>query len=263
MNILVCLKLISQAQFSDSLSDGDDRLSGGQLGINPADMYALELALRIKQKNNGTMVTVVTMAPGFAEHFLREAIAMGADRAVLISDSRIAGSDTLVTAKVLSAAIEKLPEQDVILCGKKTLDSETGHIGPQLSVLLSMPLATNVVEFSASEKGVEILRAADVGQYRYEGSLPCVLTVCNGNEMVRKPTILGLKRSKNADITRFCLEDLGINPADVGIKGSPTKTVNIQSLSFRAANNKSVNEIHTGVEEIMALINSGKEPEDE
>ena len=104
MNILVCLKLTAQARFSDSLRDGGERLDGGQVGINPADLYALELALRAKEKTPGAMVTVVAMAPDAAEHYLRDALAMGADRAVLVSDRRIAGSDTLVTARILAAA---------------------------------------------------------------------------------------------------------------------------------------------------------------
>ena len=93
MNILVCVKIVSQATFSDSLSDSNDRLSGGKLGINPADAYALELALRIKDKDKGTMVTVLTMAPPYVEKSLRDALAAGADEAVMICDSRAAGSD--------------------------------------------------------------------------------------------------------------------------------------------------------------------------
>ena len=133
MNILVCLKIVSQATFTDSLTDNDDRLSGGKLGINPADAYALELALRIKDNAPETMVTVVTMAPSYAENALRDAIAAGADRAVLICDSALAGSDTLVTANILAAAINRLGGFDLVLCGRKAIDSETGHIAPQLS----------------------------------------------------------------------------------------------------------------------------------
>lgn len=102
MNIIVCLKIVSQATFSDSLTDNDDRLSGGRLSINPADRYALELALRIKDNDPGTMVTVVTMAPAYAESSLRDAIAAGADRAVIVCDSALAGSDTLITANILA-----------------------------------------------------------------------------------------------------------------------------------------------------------------
>ena len=253
MNILVCLKLISQAQFSDLINDREGRLSGGDLSINPADLYALELALRIKEEQAGTMVTVVTMAPAYADHFLREALAMGADRAVLITDSSMAGSDTLITARILAAAIRRLPKQDLILCGKKALDSETGHVGPQLSELLSIPIATNVVAFSAAGKHVKVVRAGDVGQYRYEGSIPCILTICNGNEMVRKPTILGLRKSRGAEIIVLNLANLELDPEKVGICGSPTRTVSVSSICFRQVANRTLTDIESGVKEILML----------
>lgn len=254
MNILVCLKLISQAQFADLLNDSDDRLSGGDLSFNPADMYALELALRVKEEQPQTMVTVMTMAPDCAKQALRETLAMGADQAILISDSRISGSDTMVTARILSAAVRKLPQQDLILCGRKTLDSETGHVGPQLSTFLSLPLASNVISFSLSDRRIEVVRAADSGIYRYTGDFPCVLSICNGNEMIRKPTIAGLRRSKDVPITVFHLSDLGICPTEVGVEGSPTKTVSISSLSFRHAENTSVTDILSGLEGILGLL---------
>ncbi len=253
MNILVCLKLISQAQFTDLLNDSEDRLSGGDLSLNPVDLYALELALRNKEKHAGTVVTVVSMAPAFADHFLREAIAMGADHAVLVTDNRMAGSDTLVTARILAAAIRRLPQPDLILCGKKALDSETGHIGPQLATLLSLPLATNVMEFSVAGKSVKILRAGDVGQYRYKGCLPCILTICNGNEMVRKPTILGLRKSRRAEITVLNLANLELNPEEVGVCGSPTRTISVSNIRFRQVANRMVMDTESGVKEILEL----------
>ena len=178
---------------------------------------------------------------------------MGADQAVLITDSMIAGSDTLVTSEILSAAIRRLPKQDLILCGKKALDSETGHIGPQLATLLSIPLATNVIEFSVVEQRVEILRAEDIGQYRYEGRLPCILTICNGNEMVRKPTIMGLRKSKGVKILELHLADLGLSPKEVGVSGSPTRTISVSNVHFRQAANRTIMDAETGVDEILAL----------
>ena len=108
---------------------------------------ARELALRIKDNAPETMVTVVTMAPSYAENALRDAIAAGADRAVLICDSALAGSDTLVTANILAAAINRLGGFDLVLCGRKAIDSETGHIAPQLSERLGLPMAAAVTAF--------------------------------------------------------------------------------------------------------------------
>lgn len=254
MNILVCLKIVSIAQFSDSLNDSADRLSGGQLEFNPADMYALELALRLKDKDPKAMVTAVTMAPAYAEHPLRMALAAGADRAVLISDSRAAGSDTLVTAKVLASAIKKLPEQDLILCGSKAIDSETGHIGPQLAELLKLPLATNVLSFSVKDGGVELICARDGFTAGYTGALPAVLTVCNGTDMVRSPTISGIRRSKSVGISRFDLDALGFAAEEAGLAGSPTRTVKIENVSFRSGKKELVTDPDEGVARLRDLL---------
>lgn len=254
MNILVFLKLVSQAQFSDSLSDSGDRLTGGQLGINPADLYALELALRIKDSDTEAILTVVSMAPELAEPSLREALAMGADRAVLINDRRIVGSDTLATARVLAAAVSALGPQQLILCGKKAIDSETGHIGPQLSAMLGLPLAANVVSFSCREGRVSLLRAGDRGLCRYEGPLPAVLTVCNGVEMVRRPTIAGLRRGRQSRIERLDLDALGLSADAAGLGGSPTRTVEIADMSFRRGDNVRAASAEAGVRAILGLL---------
>ena len=254
MNILICLKLTSQMQFSDTLAENAQRLSGGKYAINPADLYALELALRIKEQSRRAMVTVVTMAPDSAEYYLREALAMGADRVVLISDRRIAGSDTLATSTVLAAAIRRLPPQDLILCGNKSIDSETGHIGPQLSTLLALPLAVNVVSFSLAEDGVRVQCAGDSGQAVYAGTLPCILTICNGWEMVRQPTILGLRRSRSAPLLRFDLDYLGLDAGQVGLVGSPTQTLRVEALSFRTPNGRRVSGAEAGAAELFSLI---------
>ena len=176
MNILVCLKIVSQATFTDSLTDNDDRLSGGKLGINPADAYALELALRIKDNAPETMVTVVTMAPSYAENALRDAIAAGADRAVLICDSALAGSDTLVTANILAAAINRLGGFDLVLCGRKAIDSETGHIAPQLSERLGLPMAAAVTAFGIDGDTLRICCTNDGVSAEYEGAVPAAVS---------------------------------------------------------------------------------------
>lgn len=146
MQIAVLLKLVSQSTFMDSLAENvKDRLASGQLVINPADEYALELALRLRDRCNGSKVTVVTMSPACAEQVLYETLAMGADEAVHICDSAFAASDTLVTARILASALKKLPPQDMILCGQRSIDSETGHIGAQLAVYLEKPVITNTL----------------------------------------------------------------------------------------------------------------------
>lgn len=257
MNILVCIKIVSQATFSDSLSEKDDRLSGGSLGINPADAYALELALRIKDKEQGTMVTVLTMAPSYVEKSLRDAVAAGADDAVIISDSRAAGSDTLATSKIIAAAIKTLPAQDLILCGKKAIDSETGHIGPQLGVLLDLPVLTNVTAFRVDGDTVTASCSRDGVSAEHSGKLPAILTVCNGTEMVRSPTIMGIRRSKKAEIKQLTLDHLAVNKADVGLEGSPTRTVSLETISFRRGKKNFCNDVNSGSRRLAELLRGG------
>ena len=258
MNILVCVKIVSQATFSDSLSDSNERLSGGKLGINPADAYALELALRIKDKEKGTMVTVLTMAPSYVEKSLRDAIAAGADEAVMICDSRAAGSDTLATSKIIAAAIKKLPRQDLILCGKKAIDSETGHIGPQLRALLDMPLLTNVTAFAVSDGAVSATCARDGFSAEYSGALPAILTVCNGTDMVRSPTIMGLRRSKKAEIKQLGLDELEVDAEEVGLDGSPTRTVSVETISFRRGRKVLCSDAEEGSRRLLKLLRGGE-----
>ena len=257
MNILVCVKIVSQATFSDSLSDSNERLGGGKLGINPADAYALELALRIKDKEKGTMVTVLTMAPSYVEKSLRDAIAAGADEAVLICDSRAAGSDTLATSKIIAAAIRKLPDYDLILCGKKAIDSETGHIGPQLGVLLDMPVLTGVTAFEAHGGELKANCTRDGFSAEYTGALPAILTVCNGTDMVRSPTIMGLRRSKNAVIKQFNLDELEVNIGEVGLEGSPTRTVSVETISFRRGKKNVCSDVDEASMRLISLLKEG------
>ncbi len=257
MNILVCVKIVSQATFSDTLSEKDERLDSSRLGINPADAYALELALRIKDREKGTMVTVLTMAPSYVEKSLRDAIAAGADDAVIISDSRAAGSDTLATSKIIAAAIKKLPAFDLILCGKKAIDSETGHIGPQLKALLGLPLLTNVTGFAVNGKRVTASCARDGVSAEYTGALPAILTICNGTDMVRSPTIMGIRRSKNAEIKQLSLSDLDVDIDAVGLEGSPTRTVSVETLSFRRGKKNLCSDIEEGSRHLAGLLKGG------
>lgn len=258
MNIIVCLKIVSQATFSDSINDNDDRLSGGKLGINPADRYALELALRIKDNNPGTMVTVVTMAPAYAENSLRDAIAAGADRAVLVCDSALAGSDTLITANILSSAIKSLGRFDLILCGQKAIDSETGHIAPQLSERLGLPAATGVTAFDIQNDTLHICCTADGVSAEFAGKTPAILSICNGTDMVRNPTIMGMRRSKSAAIEHLTLSDIGIPAENAGLTGSPTCTASVETMSFRKGRKCICTDTEVGAQTLLELIKGGK-----
>jgi len=253
MNILVFLKIVSQQQFADTLGDHETRLGSGSLVINPTDLYALELALRIKDRNRQTVVTVITMAPASCESELRSALAMGADHAVLVADSKMAGSDSLVTARILAEAAKKLPAQNLLLCGKKSIDSETGHIASQLAAYLHYPIATNVMDFSV-EDGLSITHLSDRFVAEYKGQFPAILSICNGTEMVRKPSILGLQRSRNKSVQRFALEDLDLLPEEVGAAGSMTRVIRVETSSLARKAGNMTDDCASGARHIAEAI---------
>lgn len=254
MNILVLLKPVSQLQFADTLKDTDVRLEGGHLAINPADLYALELALRVKDKVDGVLVTAMTMGPAASEGELRQALAMGADRAILLEDKRLAGADTLATARTLAAAMEKLPKQDLVLCGKKAIDSETGHIGPQLAEFLDYPLAANVTEFSVQENAFTVACLRDTAVAEYKRHFPAVLTICNGVTMIRVPTLMALRRSKGKCVEKFTLDDLNLTADMVGISGSMTRVVQVENAEFRKGSGRKITDITDGIREILSVL---------
>ena len=204
------------------------------------------------------ILPALKMAPPLAEKSLRDAIASGADEAVIISDVRAAGSDTLATSKIIAAAIKQLPPQDLILCGKKAIDSETGHIGPQLKALLDLPLLTSVLSFELTDSGLSALCARDGFTAECSGSLPAIVTVCNGTDMVRNPTIMGIRRSKNAVIKQFNLSDLAVDTDDVGLDGSPTRTVSVETISFRRGKKNFCTDPQQGSAHLAELLRGGE-----
>ena len=253
MNILVFLKIVSQQQFADTLNDQASRLSSGNLIPNPADLYALELALRVKDKAPNTVVTVLSMAPKSCEPELRSLLAMGADEAILVADRKLAGSDTLATARALAAAVQKLPPQDLLLCGKKSLDSETGHIGPQLAEILGYPLAANVSDFSC-EDGLQVTCLRDHSVQSYRGSYPAVLTVCNGTKMVRSPSILQMRRSRNKVVGSMDLDALELSSELVGITGSPTRVTRAVNMTMGQKHGIVTQNLEQGILQLMTAV---------
>jgi len=190
--------------------------------INPVDKQAVQAALDIK-KNCEANITVVTMGPKNAECVLREALAMGADNAVLLCDSKFAGSDTCATSRVLSSAVkEKFPETDLILFGQSAIDGETSQTGPSAAVRLNLPFITRVNEISCEENTITVHQETDTNKTIYKTELPVVLCINNYINRPRLPVISGYIKAQEAQIQVYGFGDLNINPDLTGIKGSPT-----------------------------------------
>ena len=228
MRILICLKQVPDT--TEVKLTGDLTLEREFVAqvLNPADESALELGLELKEKHGGT-VTVLTMGPKRAEGMLREALSRGADEAVLMTSPRFAGADTLVTAHCLVEAEKALGGFDLILCGRRAVDGETGQVGPMVAALLERPCVVNATEGEIAEGCLRALQLTEAGSQEWKASLPAVMTLCEWSHALRLPTISGLRRAAQADV-RFCEpEDLGIDPATCGLKASPTRVTHISA----------------------------------
>ncbi|HNS04821.1 MAG TPA: electron transfer flavoprotein subunit beta/FixA family protein [Candidatus Saccharicenans sp.] len=204
--------------------------------INPFDTYAIEEALRIREKFGGK-VTVITMGPSQALSALKEAIAMGADEAILLNDREFAGADTWATAYTLSRAIKKIGEFDLIFCGRQAIDGDTGQTGPGIATQLQISQLTYVCRVASLDfdnKTIEVERLVEEGREVVKSTLPCLITVVKDINQPRYPTILGIRRSQKVQIPVWTSKDLDVNPDLIGLKGSPTRVVKISTPPPRA-----------------------------
>jgi electron transfer flavoprotein beta subunit len=226
--------------------------------LNPFDRPALELALNLREANSGT-ITVLSMGPDASSSALLEAMAMGADKAVLINDPALAGSDTLATSKALCAALTTLEPFDLLLFGTRTADSDTGQVGPQTAVGLNLPLVTCARLVSLEKKCLKVSRRLDGLVEEYELTLPAALTVHPKAVNVRDIGLMGIESAfQKSKIKKLSLKDIGLSPDSVGDIGSPTKVI-----SMKRATRKRECEILSGTVESQAanllekLITSG------
>jgi electron transfer flavoprotein beta subunit len=197
--------------------------------VNPLDLYAVECALRLRETvTPPAEVVVVTMGPPRAESALREVLAMGADRAVLVTDKAFAGADTWSTAGVLAATLRRLQPVDLILCGERATDGDTGQVGPGLAAFLDLPVLTYVSRLVLLAGGTcQAERLVENGRELLTADLPAVVTVVKEIAVPRLPTLRGKQRARRAEISVWTPRDLEV-PADaVGLKGSPTRVERI------------------------------------
>ncbi|MBF0385943.1 MAG: tetratricopeptide repeat protein [Candidatus Omnitrophica bacterium] len=223
MNIIVCIKQVpdtTQVQI-DPVTNTLKR-EGVQSIINPFDTYAIEEGVRLKEKFNGK-VTVITMGPPQAENALREAISLGCDEGILISDRAFAGSDTLATSYTLSQAIKKIGAFDIIICGKQASDGDTAQVGPGIATHLDLPQVTYVKKIeNIKDKEATIERMTEEGFEIVVTSLPCLITVVKEINEPRIPSLKGKMKAKSAQIQTWKSIDLDVSEERLGLTGSPT-----------------------------------------
>ena len=228
MKIIVCIKQVPDTT-EVKLDPKTGRLirDGVPSIINPDDKNALEEALRIKDENPDTTVTVVSMGPPQADVAMREALAMGADEAILISGREFGGSDTWATSYIIATAIKKIPDYDIIFCGRQAIDGDTAQVGAELAEQLGIAQLTAVCDLPEI-KGVyiEALIDCDSEQRLMQASLPALLTVGRTPYELRFASIGGVIEANRNDTIKTLTKDMlpEIDAAMIGLDGSPTRT---------------------------------------
>ncbi len=204
------------------------RREGVESVINPFDMYAIEESIRIKERFGEGEVIVVSMGPPQAEDALREAISLGCDRAILLSDRKFAGSDTWATSYTLSQAIRKIGDYALIFCGKQASDGDTAQVGPGVSMHLDIPQVTYVKKIEEITKtNARVERMTEEGFDIIETPIPAVFTVVKEINEPRLPSLKGKMKAKKAEIQVWTAEDIGCDEKMIGLDGSPTRVVKI------------------------------------
>lgn len=234
MNIVVCIKQVPDtAEVRINPETGTLIREGVPSIINPFDMHAIEAGIQIKEKAGGK-VTVMTMGPPQAESALRDAIAMGADDGILLSDKSFAGSDTWATSFTLSKAIGKLGA-DIIICGKQAIDGDTAQVGPETAEFMNIPHISYVKKIEdVSQESIRVHRMMDEGYDIVESGLPVLLTVVKDLNEPRVPSLKGKMAAKKAVIQKWGSADIMADANDTGMKGSPTQVKNVFTPEARS-----------------------------
>ena len=229
MNIVVCIKQVPiSSDVEIDPKTGTLKRDGVDSKINPYDLYAIESAMVIKEKTNAK-VTAITMGPPQAKEILKEAMMMGIDDVVILSDRKFAGADVLATSYALSQGIKKLDSTDIIICGKQTTDGDTTQIGPELAAFLDIPHAayvSRIIEVSDKSITVECDMDETIQTFRLE--LPALITVGVEIGQPRLPSFRLKMKTKDKSIDSFTLNDLADkNEDNYGLNGSPTQVIKI------------------------------------
>ncbi len=229
MHVVVCIKQVPNTtevrinpETNTLIRDGVESV------INPFDENALEAALVLKDQS-GCKVTVLTMGPPQADAALREAMARGADDVVLLCDRAFAGSDTWATSYALAEAIKGLEKADLILFGKQAIDGDTAQVGPGVAELLGLPVVTYVRKLEILGDKARVERVFEDGYEVLEAPLPAVLTILKEMNVPRMASLKGRMKAKKAEIKTLTAEAIKADPANIGLKGSPTRVVKIFS----------------------------------
>ncbi len=230
MHIVVCVKQVPNTTQVRINPETNTLVRDGVESImNPFDENALEMALLLKEKHEGSTITVLTMGPPQAEAILKEAVGRGADSVVLLCDRAFAGSDTWATSYALSTAIAKLEKADLLLFGKQAIDGDTAQVGPGVADWMGLPCIAYARSIEIADGKAVVERAFEDGYEKLEVSLPCALTVLKEANVPRMASLRGKMAARKLEIVPMTAEDSGADPEKLGLNASPTRVVKIFS----------------------------------
>ena len=235
MNVVVCVKQIPDPAEPGQLDPETKTLKrDGKLILDESDSYGVEMALQLVDAAGGGEVTLVSMAPNNEVGGLRTALAMGAAKAILVSDPALAGSDALGTAKVLAAAIKRA-EPDLVLTATESSDGYTGTVPEQVAGLLDLPSVTFAKQISVGAVSLKVKRQTEAGYDDVECPMPAVVSVTAGVVEPRYPSFKGIMAAKSKPVDELSVADLGIDAGAVGWAGGQQEIVDVSAAEERQA----------------------------
>ncbi len=245
MNIIVCLKQVPDTEAVKLNPETNTLVRDGVENImNPFDRQALETALMLKDKE-GAKVTVLTMGLPQATDILKEAIAMGADEGILLSDRALAGSDTLATSIALAAAVKHIGDYDLVMCGKQAVDGDTAQVGPEMAEHLGIPQITGALKVDFADGRFVVVRENESSVQTLACAAPLLVTVTRAEKEPRFASIKGKMKARKAVIPTLTVADLAIDTKLVGLSGSPTKVKKVFTPEVAVVESEIINEEDT------------------
>jgi electron transfer flavoprotein beta subunit len=235
MNVVVCVKQIPDPAAPQAL-DGQTHtlVREGKLIMDDSDAYGVEMGLQLAEAAGGGEVTLVSMAPAGETSGLRTALAMGAAKAILISDDALKGSDALSTAKVLAKAIERA-QPDLVIAATESTDGYTGTTPVQVAELLGFPSVTFAKKVSVGDGRVHVERQTEAGYDEVDCPLPAVVTVTAGVVEPRYPSFKGIMAAKSKPVDQLTVADLGLDAGQVGASGARSEVTDVTAADERKA----------------------------
>ena len=235
MNVVVCVKQIPDPAEPGALNPDHTLKREGKLILDESDMYGVEMALQLVDTAGEGEVTLVSMAPNNEMSGLRTALAMGAAKAILVSDPALSGAGALDTAKVLAAAIKRVEGADLVLAATESSDGYTGTVPEQIAAILDLPSITFAKSVEIADGTVKVQRQTEAGYDECESPLPALVSVTAGVVEPRYPSFKGIMAAKSKPVEELTVADLGLDAAQVGAAGAGQEIIAVEEAPAREA----------------------------